>query len=148
MAPYGPGPALKLIMRPDTDEIVTILPLDFFKMRQCGCDQSVRAHHIGVEGFAPLGRVVAHDERADIGDDDVDAAAFGRCPLDPGGDLVGLRHVDDGAVGAVDFVNGDVGFGAGTVMHDGTFVEEGLNDCVADAFGAAWEMSQFLLIDG
>lgn len=109
-------------------------------MRQRGCDQSVRAHHVGVKGFAPLGRIVAHDKSADVGYDDVDAAAFGRCVLDPGGHLIGLRYVDDGAMGAVGFVDGDVGFGTGAVMHDGAFVEEGLYDCVADTLGAAWEM--------
>jgi hypothetical protein len=55
--------------------------------------------------------------------------------------LVGLRHVDDGAVGAVGLVDGDVGFSAGAVMHDSAFVEEGLYDCVTDALGAAWELS-------
>jgi hypothetical protein len=46
-------------------------------------------------------------------------------------------------VGAVGFVDGDVGFGAGAVMHDGTFVEEGLYDCVADALGAACRCISF-----
>jgi hypothetical protein len=43
-------------------------------------------------------------------------------------------------VGAVGLVNGDVGFGAGAVMHDCAFVEEGLYDCVTDALGASWEV--------
>jgi hypothetical protein len=123
--------------RRDRDNIA----LRLLQMWQRGCDEGVRAHHVGVEGFAPLGRVVAHYEGADVGDDDVDAAACGGCGLDPGSDLGGLRHVDDGAVGAVRFVDGDVCFGARAVVDDCAFIEEGLDDCVADAFGATWEVS-------
>ena len=54
--------------------------------------------------------------------------------------MVWLIHVDYGAVGAVGFVDGDVCFSAGAVVDDGAFVEKRLDDCVAYAFGAAWEV--------
>lgn len=98
------------------------------------------SHHVGAEGFVPVGRVVAHHQGRNIGDDDVDFAAFGRAALDPGFDVLGLRDVDDGAVGAVGGVGGgEVGFGAAAVVDCCAFGEEGLDDCFADGFGAAWD---------
>jgi hypothetical protein len=88
----------------------------------------------------PVGRVVAHYQGRDVGDHGVYSAAFGGAALDPGCDVFGLRDVDDGAVGAVGGVGGgEVGFGAAAVVDCCAFGEEGLDDCFADGFGAAWD---------
>jgi hypothetical protein len=65
---------------------------------------------------------------------------LGCAALDPGFDVFGLRDVDDGAVGAVGAVGcGEVGLRAAAVVDCCAFGEEGLDDCFADGFGAAWE---------
>lgn len=112
----------------------------FLQVRQSGVDEGVSSHHISAEGFVPVGRVVAHYQGRDVGDHGVYSAAFGRAALDPGCDVFGLRDVDDGAVGAVGGVGGgEVGFGAAAVVDCCAFGEEGLDDCFADGFGAAWD---------
>jgi hypothetical protein len=53
--------------------------------------------------------------------------------------LIWLGYIDHSAVSSVGRVDGDVGFGSRTVMHDRAFVEEGFHDRVSDALGAACE---------
>ena len=108
-------------------------PLGFLQVRQSRVDERVGSHHVGAEGFVPVGRVVAHYQGRDVGDHGVYSAAFGRAALDPGCDVFGLRDVNNGAVGAVGGVGGgEVGFGAAAVVDCCAFGEEGLHDCFAD----------------
>ena len=114
----------------------------FFEARHRGFDQPHRAHHVDLEAELPVLLSAWDRQRADIRNDDVDAAERIARGFDPGFQRCRIANIRDRAISVDaerrkrgDALRHVVGM-ARADRHIGTFARERLGDCSPDAFGA------------